>query len=239
MKAFLLMNKMTDNKPLFSPSLMCLDFLEIRKQIEILNQHCDMLHADIMDGHFARNITLSVDLIKAILRVAEIPVEAHLMVTSPNDYIEALAAAGVSTISLQAETIQRESYRIIRRIKDLGCKVGIVLCPATPLSMADWYLDQVDILTIMTVEVGFAGQKFIPRMIEKIAEAKQLRDEKDYHYIIQVDGAIGKANYKALYEAGTRAFVLGTSGLFKPNIELSKGCELMKEEFTEATGVAL
>ena len=233
------MDKLKDSKPLFSPSLMCLDFLEIRHQIEILNKHCDMLHADMMDGHFAKNITLSVDLIKAILSVAEIPVEAHLMVTSPNDYIEALAAAGVDTISLQAETIQRESYRIIRKIKDLGCKVGIVLCPATPLSMADWYLDQIDILTIMTVEVGYAGQQFIPRMIEKIADAKKLQVEKDYHYIIQVDGAIGKKNYKALYEAGARAFVLGTSGLFKPGIELSKGCELMKEEFVEATGVSL
>jgi len=239
MKEILSMDTRKHNKPLFSPSLMCLDFLEIRNQIKILNKHCDMLHADMMDGHFAKNITLSVDLIKAILSVAEIPVEAHLMVTSPNDYIDSLAEAGVETISLQAETIQRESYRIIRRIKDLGCKVGIVLCPATPLSMADWYLDQIDILTIMTVEVGYAGQKFIPRMIDKVAEADQLKVEKGYHYIIQVDGAIGKNNYKALYDAGTRAFVLGTSGLFKPGIELSKGCELMKEEFAEATGVSL
>ena len=233
------MDKVINSKPLFSPSLMCLDFLEIGNQIEILNRHCDMLHADIMDGHFAKNITLSVDLVKAIKSVATIPVEAHLMVTSPNDYIDALAEAGVETISLHAETIQRESYRIIRGIKDLGIKVGIVLCPATPLSMADWYLDQIDILTIMTVEVGYAGQKFIPRMFEKIAEARDLCLERNYHYVIQVDGAIGKKNYQPLYEAGARAFVVGTSGLFKPGIELEEACKLMKVEFTEVTEVAL
>lgn len=226
-------------KPLFSPSLMCLDFLEIGNQIEVLNKHCDMLHADIMDGHFAKNITLSVDLIRAIQSVAEIPLEAHLMVTDPDDYIDALAKIGVDTISLHAETIQTYSYRIIRKIKDLGCKVGIVLCPATPLSLADWYLDQIDIMTIMTVEVGYAGQKFIPRMIDKIAEASKLREEKGYHYLIQVDGAIGPKNYKVLYEAGVRAFVLGTSGLFRPGVDLGESCLNMKKEFTEATGVTL
>lgn len=233
------MDAIPETKPLFSPSLMCLDFLEIRNQIEVLNKHCDMLHADIMDGHFAKNITLSVDLIKAIQSVAEIPLEAHLMVTDPDDYIDALAKIGVDTISLHAETIQTYSYRIIRKIKALGCKVGIVLCPATQLSLADWYLDQIDIMTIMTVEVGYAGQKFIPRMVDKIAQAAQLREEKGYHYTIQVDGAIGPKNYKQLYEAGARAYVLGTSGLFRPEMDLEDSCLTMKKEFTEITGVTL
>lgn len=233
------MQKVSNSRPLFSPSLMCLDFLDVRNQIEILNNCCDMYHADIMDGHFAKNITLSVDIIKAIMRVATLPFDVHLMVTNPNDYIEPLADLGVDTISLHAETIQRDSYRVIRRIKDLGCKFGVVVCPATPLSMIRWYLDQVDILTIMTVEVGYAGQKFIPQMIAKIAEADQLLKENDHHYTIQVDGAIGKDKYKPLYDAGTRLFVMGTSGLFKKDLELSQACRIMKEEFSEATGVQL
>lgn len=233
------MDKISVSKPMFSPSLMCLDFLDIKNQIEILNKCCDMYHADIMDGHFAKNITLSVDIIKAIMKVATLPFDVHLMVETPNDYIDPLADIGVGTISLHAETIQKDSYRIIRRIKDLGCKFGVVVCPATPLSLVRWYLDQVDILTIMTVEVGYAGQKFIPQMIDKIAEANELLSEKDYHYIIQVDGAIGKATYKPLYDAGTRLFVMGTSGLFKQGIELSKACQIMKDEFTQATGVPL
>lgn len=233
------MDKNSVSKPMFSPSLMCLDFLDIKNQIEILNKCCDMYHADIMDGHFAKNITLSVDIIKAIIKVATLPFDVHLMVETPNDYIDPLADIDVDTISLHAETIQRDSYRIIRRIKDLGCKFGVVVCPATPLSMVQWYLDQVDILTIMTVEVGYAGQKFIPQMIDKIAEANTLLIENDYHYIIQVDGAIGKDTYKPLYDAGTRLFVMGTSGLFKHGVELSKACQIMKEEFTEATGVKL
>lgn len=225
--------------PIFSPSLMCLDFLQVRDQIEILNKHCDMLHADIMDGHFAKNITFSVDFIAAIKSVAKLPIEAHLMVTTPNNYIDALAEVGVDIISLHAETIQNESYRIIRKIKDLGCKVGVVLCPATPLEEIKWYIDQVDFLTIMTVEVGYAGQKFIPRMVDKIAEARNLIVKNDYSYIIQCDGAIGKETYKPLYDAGARAFVLGTSGLFKPEIELNEACRIMKKEFSKETGVGL
>ena len=94
-------------------------------------------------------------------------------------------------------------------------------------------------MTIMTVEVGYSGQKFIPRMTEKIAEAAQLRAEKDYHYVIQVDGAIGPKTYQSLYDAGARAYVMGTSGLFRPGVDLDESCLTMKKEFTEATGVAL
>ena len=104
--------------------------------------------------------------------------------------------------------------------------------------MIRWYLDQVDILTIMTVEVGYAGQKFIPQMIAKIAEADQLLKENDHHYTIQVDGD-RENKYKPLYDAGTRLFVMGTSGLFKKDLELSQACRIMKEEFSEATGVQL
>lgn len=225
-------------QPIFSPSLMCLDFLEIRDQVKILNRYCDMLHADIMDGHFVKNISLSVDIIKAIQSIAELPIETHLMVTDPNNYIEALAKIGVDTISLHAEVIQTYSYRIIHRIKALGCRVGIVLCPATPLSLSDWYLNQVDLLTIMTVEPGFSGQKFIPRMVEKVAEASRLKAEKGYHYQIQVDGAIGPKTFKDLYDAGARVFVMDSSGLFMPGTDLETNCQNMKKTFTSATGLA-
>jgi len=233
------MNNKLDIKPLFSPSLMCLDYLDIKNQIGILNQCCDLLHADIMDGHFAKNITLSFDLIRAIKSISELPIDAHLMVTNPNDFIDQLFDIGVDTISLHAETIQKDSYRIIRKIKDHGCKFGVVICPATPLSLVKWYLDQVDLLTIMTVEIGYAGQKFIPQMLGKIAEAKDLLLENDYHYIIQIDGAIGRQVYKPLFDNGARAFVMGTSGLFKPGVELSEACQLMKKEFSDETGVIL
>lgn len=226
-------------KPIFAPSLMCIDFLEVRKQVEILNQNCHVLHADIMDGHFARNITLSSDFIKAIHSIAKLPIEAHLMVTDPNDFIGAFAEAGAAIISLQAETIQTDAYRTLRRVKDLGCKFGVVLCPATPLSMVEWFLDEVEVLTIMTVDVGYAGQKFIPQMAQKVEQAHRLQKEKRYRYIIQCDGAIGIDTYRALYDSGARAFVMGTSGLFKPGLELSQACQVMKKEFTEATGVAV
>jgi D-allulose-6-phosphate 3-epimerase len=225
-------------KPIFSPSLMCINLLDIENQIDILNQHCMMHHVDVMDGHFAKNITLSADFVRAIRPIAKLPIDAHLMVTTPNDFINDFADAGANYISLQAETIQTDAYRTLRKIKDLGCKFGIVVCPATPLSLVEWYLDEVDILTIMTVDVGYAGQKFIPQMVRKVAQARQIMEEKGYHYIIQCDGAIGKDTYKLLYDAGARAFVMGTSGLFKPGLELNEACHLMKKEFSQATGVA-
>ncbi|MGV8050047.1 MAG: D-allulose 6-phosphate 3-epimerase [Anaerolineaceae bacterium] len=225
--------------PIFAPTLMCLDYLDVKNQINTLNKYCDMYHADIMDGHFAKNITFSADFVRAIHSIAKLPLDVHLMVEKPNDFVDIFAEVGIEYITLHAETIQTYSNRIIRKIKDLGCKVGVAVCPATPLSAVEWYLSDIDILTIMTVEVGYAGQKFIPQMVGKVEQAKRLKEEKGYHYIIQCDGAIGKDNYKSLFDAGAQAFVMGTSGLFKPGITLDEACKKMKREFSQATGVPL
>jgi D-allulose-6-phosphate 3-epimerase len=198
-----------------------------------------MFHADVMDGHFAPNIVLSSDFVNAIKPITKHPIDVHLMVTSPDDFIDTFVEAGADILSLQAETVQNHEFRTIQKIKDLGCKFGIVVCPATSLSSIEWYLDEVDILTIMTVDVGYASQKFIPQMIGKVEQAHRILKEKGYHFIIQCDGAIGRDSYKPLYEAGARAFVMGTTGLFKPGLELSEACQVMKEEFILATGITL
>ena len=139
-------------KPLFNPSLMCMDLLNIKEQIEILNERADMYHVDIMDGHFVKNITLSPDFVKAIDKVVKIPMDCHLMVTDPDDYIESLAQAGAGYICPHAETINSDAFRIINKIRANGCKVGVVLNPATPLSYIQHYIHLVDKITIMSVD---------------------------------------------------------------------------------------
>ena len=145
----------------FSPSLMCMDFLKMEEQFNILNDKVDMYHIDIMDGHFCKNITLSPDLVKTFSKVAKKPMDVHLMTTNPTDWIEKVAAAGAEYISPHAETINGDAFRVMNMIKSLGCKTGVVLNPATPLSYVKHYLNRIDLLTIMTVDVGFAGQPFI------------------------------------------------------------------------------
>jgi len=226
-------------KPEFNVSLMCMDFLNIRQQIEFLDQHADGYHIDIMDGHYCKNITLSPDFMKACKKVMKKPMDAHLMTTTPSDWIELCASAGAAMISPHAETINTDAFRIINMIKDKGCKAGVTLNPATPLSYCKHYLNRLDALTIMTVDVGFAGQPFIDEMLDKIAEAKKLREENHWHYKIMIDGSCNVRTYKKLYDAGADVFILGSSGLFSLDPDLGKAWEKMEADFTRETGVAL
>lgn len=164
-------------EPMFNPSLMCMDLLDIKNQAEILNERCDLYHVDIMDGHFVKNITLSPDFVKAFSTIAKKPIDCHLMVTDPDDYIEVLAENGAGYICPHAETINTDAFRIMNKIEALGCKKGVVLNPATPLSYIREYIDRIDKLTIMTVDPGFAGQPFIKEMLGKIREAKELKEK--------------------------------------------------------------
>ena len=159
------------NKDQIAVSLMCMDFLKIKEQLEVLNESVGMYHIDIMDGHFCKNITLSPDLIKSFKKVSKLPMDVHLMTTEPNDWIETVAEAGADIISVHPETINGDAYRIYNEIERLGCKRGLVLNPATTLESVKHYLNRVDLLTIMTVDVGFSGQPFIEEMLDKIAEA--------------------------------------------------------------------
>lgn len=138
--------------PLFAISLMCMDFLDMRGQLAFFNERADSLHVDIMDGHFAPNITLSPDIMRTVGKVSTLPMDAHLMTTDPDRWIEAVAEAGARVISPHAETINAKAFRTLRRIRALGCQTGVALNPATPLSSVAAYLDDVDLLTIMTVD---------------------------------------------------------------------------------------
>ncbi len=215
----------------FSPSLMCMDFLKIREQMEAMNSRVDLYHVDIMDGHYCKNITLSPDLVKTFHKVASIPMDCHLMTTNPGDWVELLAEAGASYISPHAETINSDAFRILNLIEKCGCKKGIVLNPATPLSYAEAYLNRIDILTLMTVDVGFAGQPFIEEVLDKIALAKKWREERGYHYEIQIDGSCNTRTYKKLTEAGADILIVGSSGLFTLDQDINRAIDKMYENY--------
>ena len=215
----------------FSPSLMCMDFLKMKEQLEILSERTDILHVDIMDGHYCPNITLSPDLVKTFNKVATIPMDCHLMTTNPGQWIDILAEAGATYISPHAETMNVNAFRTLNHIKSLGCKTGVVVNPATPLSFVEPYLNRIDLLTLMTVDVGFAGQPFIEEVLDKIRLAKQWREERGYTYEIQIDGSCNPRTYKKLTEAGADILIVGSSGLFNNDPDLNKAIDKMHADY--------
>lgn len=220
----------------FSISLMCMDLMDAGRQVDILNSRADAYHMDIMDGHFAPNLTLSPDFVKATGTRAALPMEAHLMTEHPGQWLDALAAGGAATLSVHAETITRDTFRTMGQIRSLGCRVGLVLNPGTPLSqVADW-LGRVDLLTLMTVDVGFAGQPFIPEMLDKIKEAAHLRETGGFDYSIQIDGSCNDRTFAMLREAGAEVFILGNSGLFDLDPDLATAWDTMIAGYERATG---
>lgn len=221
-------------KPEFAPSLMCMDFLKIQEQMEILNDWADYYHVDIMDGHFCKNITLSPDMVKVFSKIAKKPIDVHLMTTNPEDWIDALANAGAAYISPHAETINTDAFRILNHIESLGCKKGVVLNPATPLSYVKHYLNRIDMLTLMTVDVGFAGQPFIEEVLDKIHEAKEWKEKYGYTYKIQIDGSCNISTFKRLSNAGAEVYVVGSSSIFGKKLDLKKSCMQLEKDFDEA-----
>ncbi len=223
-------------RPQFTVSLMCLDLMRPAEQLAILNSRADGYHIDILDGHFAKNLALSPDFAKACRAYTQLPIEAHLMTNHPNDWIHELASAGVNTISVHAETIGHDAFRTCGAIKDAGCKVGVVLSPSTSFEVAKYYLHHADLLTLMTVDAGYAGQPFVPEMVEKVAEAAALREHKGYSYTIQVDGSCNERTFGLLHQAGADSYVLGSTGLFGLAEDVEQAWDLMLASFEKAVG---
>ena len=230
---------MTRLRPEFSVSLMCMDLLKGGEQLSVLNKRADQYHIDIMDGHFARNIAMSPDFVRACRDYGSLPMDVHLMTVEPNDWIEVLAEAGAATISAHVETINRDAFRVMRKIHSLGCRTGVALNPATALSETRHYLDEVDLLTIMTVDVGYAGQPFIEQMLPKIAEAADLKSREGLEFKLQIDGSCNRDTFARLHDAGAEVFILGSSGLFNLDPDLDVAWDKMEASFAEVTGVAL
>lgn len=217
-----------------SPSLMCMDLLRFKEQLTFLDSHADFLHIDIMDGHYVPNLTLSPFFMENVAKVSDKPMDCHLMTTDPAFWVPIMAKAGAAWISPQAETINAQAFRIIAKIRELGCKPGLVVNPATTLDSLKHYIHLVDKITIMTVDPGYAGQPFIAEMLDKITEAKRLREERGLDFLIEIDGSCNKRTYQRLAAAGADVFIVGTSGLFHLHEDIAEAWKMMTADIEAA-----
>ncbi len=198
-----------------SPSVMCIDTMDLKNQLAQLDAAgVDLYHIDIMDGHFVPNFCLNGYLMKDIARVSKTPMDVHLMVTNPTEFIEYFAGAGAEIITLHVETL-RHPIRALRQIRALGKKAGLAVNPATDISNLKYMLDFLDLVCIMTVDPGFAGQALIPSTLRKITELREMFDTAGKEIDIMVDGQVKEETAQMLVDAGANVLVLGSSGLFK------------------------
>lgn len=198
-----------------SPSVMCIDMMDLKNQIAKLDAAgVDQYHIDIMDGHFVPNFCLNGYLMKDIAKVSKTPMDVHLMVTNPTEYINYYAECGAEYITMHIETLQHP-IRALKQVRALGKKAGLAINPATDISNFRYLLDFVDLICVMTVDPGFAGQTLIPSTLDKIRELRNMITESGKDIDIMVDGQVKETTAPKLVAAGANVLVLGSSGLFK------------------------
>lgn len=209
------------------PSILSADFTNLKRDIENLEKDgVDMFHIDVMDGNFVPNISLGFPIIEAIRKISNSIFDCHLMIDKPELYVEQFCNIGCDMVSFHIEATNHAD-KIIQVIKNSGKKAGIVLNPQTPIESVKYLLSKVDYVLLMTVNPGFGGQKFIENMIEKIAELNEIRKEKNYEFLIEVDGGINIETSKLCRDAGADLLVCG-SFLFNSNDKKSTLLELVK-----------
>ena len=215
-------------KILISPSILAGDFSQLGKDIQKLEDAgADMIHVDVMDGHFVPNITIGPPVIKSLRKYTDLPFDVHLMISPVHKYIEDFSKAGSDIITIHPEATENVKDSI-DLIKSLGKKVGLSLNPDTPIDAIKKYLDQIDLVLVMTVYPGFGGQKFISKVLNKIKNLKSIKDENKFRFDIEVDGGVNFENNKLAIEAGANILVSGTT-IFKNNDgDIKKNIDLLR-----------
>jgi ribulose-phosphate 3-epimerase len=204
---------------LIAPSILSADFAALGDGIAAVQRGgADLIHVDVMDGHFVPNITLGPPVVKAIKRVAKVPLDVHLMITDPDQYIEAFADAGAAMISVHVEVLPH-LHRTVHAIKALGVQAGVVLNPATPTVMLEDIAADVDYVLVMSVNPGFGGQTFIPRSESKVRAVRALLDRAGSRAQVEIDGGIDLRNVAAVVSAGARIIVAGSAIFHTPDAE--------------------
>ena len=194
-----------------APSILAADFSKLAEEVRsVESAGIDLLHIDVMDGRFVPNISMGPLVVRALKPLTSCEMDVHLMIEEPDRYIPDFVDAGADRISVHVEACPH-LHRTIQLIKSHGIKAGVVLNPATPILTIKHVLQDIDFVLIMTVNPGFGGQKFIPQMVEKIAEAFELFAKEAPHLVIQVDGGINKDTIERCYQAGAREFVAGSA----------------------------
>jgi len=199
------------NMTYLAPSILSADFSNLSQQIRMTEMGgADWIHCDVMDGHFVPNITIGPVIVKAVRKTTKLPVDVHLMIENPDKYLEAFAEAGANYISVHVEEVVHLN-RTVNRIKELGCKAGVVINPATPVSALTDIAEYIDLLLIMTVNPGFGGQEFIPNSIRRIEEAVILRSKLNANFLIEIDGGVNSKTIVKAKKAGADIFVAGSA----------------------------
>ena len=203
---------------LLAPSILSADLSNLAQQIRLVEMSgADWIHCDIMDGHFVPNITFGPVVVKAAKKCTKLPIDVHLMIKNPDNYLEDFRNAGADIISVHFEEVVHLN-RTINRIKELGAKAGVVINPSTPVSSLKDIAEYIDLLLIMTVNPGFGGQKFISNSERRITEAVELRKSLNTNFLIEVDGGINNKTIKSVLKAGCDIFVAGSSIFHTDNI---------------------
>ncbi len=211
-----------------SPSILSADFSQLGSEIKRLEEGgADMIHVDVMDGHFVPNLTIGPPVIKALRKYCSLKFDVHLMISPVHEYIEAYADAGADIITIHPEATDNLENSI-KKIKEKNKKVGVSLNPESKIDLIIDLLDQIDLVLIMSVNPGFGGQKFMPEVLEKIKDLKKIKEQKKLNFDIEIDGGINFDNCKSAIEAGANILVSGTT-VFKSNDgDIKKNINLLK-----------
>ena len=197
---------------LIAPSILAADFARLGEEVDnVLEAGADLVHFDVMDNHYVPNLTIGPMVCKALRNHGvTAPIDVHLMVQPVDDLIRMFADAGASYITFHPEASQHVD-RSLQLVRDLGCKAGLVLNPATNLDAVNWVMDKMDMLLLMSVNPGFGGQKFIPSTLDKLKQARKIIDDSGYDIRLEVDGGVGVANIQEIAAAGADTFVAGSA----------------------------
>ena len=211
-----------------SPSILAADFSQLGKEIKRLEEGgADLIHVDVMDGHFVPNLTIGPPVIKALKKNCSIKFDVHLMISPVHKYIEVYADAGADIITIHPEATEDLSASILK-IKEFKKKVGVSLNPETKISAIKDYLNQIDLVLIMSVNPGFGGQKFMPEVLDKIKDLKEIQKKQKLNFDIEIDGGINFENSKIAIEAGANILVSGTTIFKSNNGDIKKNIDLLK-----------
>ena len=211
-----------------SPSILSADFSQLGAEIKRLEDGgADMIHVDVMDGHFVPNLTIGPPVIKALKKHCSLRFDVHLMISPVHKYIEVYANAGADIITIHPEATDNLKESILK-IKDLNKKVGVSLNPNSKIDLIKNLLDQIDLVLIMSVNPGFGGQKFMPEVLDKIKELKKIQKNQNLSFDIEIDGGINFENSKVAIAAGANILVSGTTIFKSNNGDIKKNIELLK-----------